>query len=112
MLFELGRHDESIDVLERLLALDPEDTAAMNFVIRLLRAEQYAKSIEYLELAASSGSKVRPRSLELIGRSLSNLDLDAALRHLMKAQKEFPEHEGIQSRLKRVRGQIDRVRRG
>lgn len=112
VLFELGRHDESIEVLERLLALDPEDTAAMNFGIRLLRAEQYAKSVEYLELAASSGSKVRPRSLELIGRSLSNLDLDAALRHLMKAQQEFPEHEGIRSRLKRVRGQIDRVRPG
>ena len=112
VLFDLGRHPESIEVLERLLALDPEDTAAMNFGIRLLRADEYAKSIEYLELAAAAGGRGRSRSLELIGRSLSNFDLDAALRHLLEAQREFPEHEGIRNRLRRVRAQIDRVRRG
>lgn len=111
-LFVLERHTESIEVLKRLLALDSEDTAAMNFGIRLLRDNEYLKSIDYLELAAEAGSRVRPRSLELIGRSLSFIDPDAALNRLVEAQKEFPEHAGIQDRLRRVRRQIERAGRG
>ncbi len=99
---QLKNHDGALASLEQLSRLAPGDPTALNAGIRLLRAGEYVLARRYFETAALGSPRLRARSLDLIGRVLTELDPDAALVRMREAAREFPDDPAIARRLRRV----------
>ena len=104
----LDDHDRAITALKRLVTLMPDDPTAINAGIRELTDDNYQIATRYFEASAAGSPRLRARSLDLLGRTLSRVDPEAALAHIRAAVTEFPNDEAIAERLRRIESIVAR----
>ena len=86
----------------------PDDPTAINAGIRELTDDNYQIATRYFEASAAGSPRLRARSLDLLGRTLSRVDPEAALAHIRAAVTEFPNDEAIAERLRRIESIVAR----